>query len=231
MFRMNSSINLDLKNEKDNQIKAVLFDMDGVLLDTEKVCKKTWEIAAAEFGLSGIGEAFYKCVGTNRHDTEIILENFFGDKIPPEKFRERTSELFYVVEKEQGLEKKPFVVECLSALKSKDYRIALASSTRGESVRRQLKNAGIIDFFETLTTGDLVEHSKPAPDIYLKAASSLNLNPEECVAVEDSPNGVRAACAAGIKCVMVPDLIQPDEEMRKIAWKLLPSLKDLDKEI
>lgn len=231
MFRMNSSINLNLKNEKNNQIKAVLFDMDGVLLDTEKVCKKTWEIAADEFGLEKIEEAFYKCVGTNRHDTEIILEKYFGEKIPPEKFRERTSEFFYVVEKEQGLEKKPFVVECLSALKSKNFRIALASSTRGESVRRQLKNAGIIDFFETLTTGDLVEHSKPAPDIYLKAASSLNLSPEECVAVEDSPNGVRAAVAAGIKCVMVPDLIQPDEEMRKIAWKILPSLKDLDKEI
>lgn len=231
MFCMNSSINFDEKNENDDGIKAVIFDMDGVLLDTEKVCKKTWEIAASEFKIGKIDEAFYKCVGTNRHDTEIILEKFLGDKISPEKFRERTSELFYVVENEQGLEKKPFVAECLSSLKSKGFRIALASSTRGESVRRQLKNAGIIDFFETLTTGDLVEHSKPAPDIYQKAALSLNLSPKECVAVEDSPNGVRAAVAAGIKCVMVPDLIQPDDEMRKIAWKILPSLKDLDKEI
>ncbi len=224
---MDSSI----QNEKENTIKAVIFDMDGVLLDTEKVCKVTWDIAASEFGIKKIGEAFYKCVGTNRHDTEVILKDYVEGKVSPERFRERTSELFYVVEREVGLEKKPFVFECLSSLREKGFRIALASSTRAESVRRQLKNAGVIDFFETLTTGDLVEHSKPAPDIYLKAVSSLGLSPCECVAVEDSPNGVRAAAAAGIKCVMVPDLIVPDDEMKRIAWKILPSLKDLDKEI
>ena len=220
-----------MQNEKENTIKAVIFDMDGVLLDTEKVCKVTWDIAASEFGIKKIGEAFYKCVGTNRHDTEAILKDYVEGKVSPERFRERTSELFYLVEREVGLEKKPFVYECLSSLEEKGFRIALASSTRAQSVRRQLKNAGIIQFFETLTTGDLVEHSKPAPDIYLKAASSLDLPPCECDAVEDSPNGVRAAVAAGIKCVMVPDLIAPDGEMKRIAWKILPSLKELDKEI
>lgn len=214
-----------------NKFKAVLFDMDGVLLDTEKVCKVTWKLAAEEYHLKNIDEAFYKCVGTNRHDTELILKNYLDGKVSPEVFREKTSELFYDVERNQGLDLKPFVVECLTELKASGFRLSVASSTRGESVRRQLKNAGIIDFFETLTTGDLVEHSKPAPDIYLKAAESLSLKPENCVAVEDSPNGVRAAVAAGIKCVMVPDLIQPDDEMKKIAWKILPSLKDFSKKI
>lgn len=213
------------------QFKAVLFDMDGVLLDTEKVCKITWQIAAEEYKIKNIGEAFYKCVGTNRHDTELILKNYLDGKVAPEAFRERTSELFYKVEKEQGLDLKPYVAECLAELKNAGFRLSVASSTRGESVRRQLKNAGIIDFFETLTTGDMVEHSKPAPDIYLKAASSLSISPDECVAVEDSPNGVRAACAAGIKCVMVPDLIQPDDEMKRTAWKILPSLKNLCREL
>lgn len=212
-----------------SKFKAVLFDMDGVLLDTEKVCKITWQIAAEEYNIKNIDEAFYKCVGTNRRDTELILQNYLEEKVQPETFRERTSELFYEVEKEQGLDLKPYVADCLLDLKKAGFRVSVASSTRGESVRRQLRNAGIIDFFETLTTGDLVEHSKPAPDIYLKAAASLSLPPEECAAVEDSPNGVRSACAAGIKCVMVPDLIPPDDEMKKKAWKILPSLKDLRK--
>lgn len=209
-----------------NKFKAVLFDMDGVLLDTEKVCKVTWTLAAEEYRIKNIDEAFYKCVGMNRTDTERTLAHYLDGKVDAETFRERTSELFYDVEKKQGLDLKPFVVKCLTELKTSGFRISVASSTRGESVRRQLKNAGIIDFFETLTTGELVQHSKPAPDIYLKAAESLSLKPEECVAVEDSPNGVRAAVAAGIKCVMVPDLIQPDDEMKKIAWKILPSLEN-----
>ncbi|MBQ0052722.1 MAG: HAD family phosphatase [Treponema sp.] len=209
------------------KIKAVLFDMDGVLLDTESVCKITWQRAAQEYGIKNIEEIFIKCVGCNRHDTELILKDCFPQNVNPTEFRNRTSELFYVVEAEQGLALKPFVVECLTKLKNEGYRIALASSTRAENVHRQLKAAGIFDFFETLTTGDMVEHSKPAPDIYLKAAASLNLPPENCVAIEDSPNGVRAAVAAGIKCIMVPDLIQPDEEMKAKSWKIFSNLGEV----
>ena len=109
----------------------------------------------------------------------------------------------------------------------KRLRLAVASSTRWESVQRQLKNAGIFDYFETITTGDKVLHSKPAPDIYLKSLDSLSLSAADCIAVEDSPNGVRAAVAAGIKCVMVPDQIQPDGEMKKSAWKIIKSLNEL----
>lgn len=207
--------------------RAVIFDMDGILLDTESVCRKCWERAAEEFNIERISEAFSRCVGQNTNDTLKILEKFCKGKCSPAEFHDRTSELFYVVEREEGLSKMPFVDECLTELKRRGLRLAVASSTRMENVGRQLRNAGIWGFFETVTTGDTVEHSKPAPDIYLNALESLSLSPGECVAVEDSPNGVISAAKAKIRCVMVPDQIPPDELMKKTAWKIVKSLKFL----
>lgn len=211
----------------DENIRAVIFDMDGVLLDTESVCKVCWRRAAGEYGVERIDEAFMRCVGQNTSDSLILLKDYCGRKVSPEDFYARTSELFYVVEREEGLKKMPFVSECLESLKERGFRLAVASSTRWVNVERQLKAAGIFDFFETITTGDKVIHSKPSPDIYLKSLDSLKLKAVQCIAVEDSPNGVRAASRAGIKCVMVPDQIQPDSEMKNLAFKILPSLKEL----
>ena len=208
------------------KIRAILFDMDGVLLDTESVCEVCWAKAADEIGLSNIHEIFMQCVGRSKTDTEKLLEKYLPDEGAAVKFRNRTSELFSVVEKEQGLNKMPFVVDCLESLKKAGFRLAVASSTRAAKVHPQLTNAGIHDYFETFTTGDTVTHSKPDPEIYLKAAASLNLQPEECVAIEDSPNGVRSATNAGIKCIMIPDLIQPDSEMKEKAWKIFSNLKE-----
>ena len=208
------------------KIKAVLFDMDGVLLDTESVCEICWARAADEIGLKNIHEIFMQCVGRNRADTTRLLTNYLPSEKAAFDFRERAGELFDVVWHEQGLKKMPFVSECLESLKKAGFRLAVASSTRAIKVHPQLKEAGIFDYFETITTGDMVNHSKPDPEIYLKSASSLNLLPQECVAIEDSPNGVRSAFSAGIKCIMVPDLIQADEEMREKAWKILKDLSE-----
>ena len=214
----------------DKTIKAVIFDMDGVLLDTETVCKVCWRRAADEYGISGIDEAFRRCIGQNTADTLAVLREYCGERLSPEAFYARTNELFHVVEQEQGLSLMPFVRECLESLKARALRLAVASSTRWESVSRQLKAAGIFHFFETITTGDTVLHSKPAPDIYLKSLESLGLSAADCVAVEDSPNGVRAATRAGIRCIMVPDQIQPDEEMKRTAWKIAENLQELVEE-
>ena len=211
----------------EEKIRAVLFDMDGVLLDTESVCLICWQRAAEEYNIKNIDQIFHQCVGRSRADTTKLLEKYLSGPEAAAAFRERTIVLFDVVEKERGLALMPHVKECLSCLKEKGYRLAVASSTRALKVHPQLKNAGIYDFFETITTGDMVSHSKPDPEIYLKAASSLNLRPEQCLAVEDSPNGVKSASSAGIKCIMVPDMIQPDEEIKKLAWKIIPSLKEI----
>ena len=119
-----------------------------------------------------------------------------------------------------------FVPETLEYLKSKGYRIGLASSTRGPTVKRQLGNLGILHYFETLTTGDMVKKSKPDPEIFALAAKSLGLEPAECYAVEDSFNGIKSSFGAGLVPIMVPDKIQPTEEIKKMCYKVFPSQKE-----
>ncbi len=212
-----------------SNIAAVIFDMDGILLDTEKVCLECWSRAGQELGFENIVPVYRSCIGRNVKgclDTiTAAYPDFTQEQI--DVFYERTRDLFHVVEEEQGLDLMKGVVETLERLKGEGYRLAVASSTRWEAVSRQLTRAGIINYFETITTGDKVLHSKPAPDIYLMACNSLNLEPSACIAVEDSPNGVRSAVAAGIKCIMVPDQIAPDEEMKKIAFQICNSLLEI----
>lgn len=211
---------------KTTQIKAVIFDMDGVLLDSETISWKTWEIAATEYKLTDIKKANSACMGANKNDTYAILRTFYGKDFPAEQFLARTSELFYQIEAKSGIPLMPYAKESLEYL-SKKYILALASSTRKEAVFRQMKNAGLFDYFKTITTGDMVTHSKPDPEIYLIAAKSINVKPQEAVAIEDSPNGIKSAYNAGLCTIMVPDKIAPDSEIKQKSWKIISSLKEI----
>lgn len=209
------------------KIKAVIFDMDGVILDSETISDITWHKTLEEAGLKDDKDAVNKCRGTNLADTYAILKKLYGSDFPVEKFMNRSSELFQQIEYTTGIPLLPYVKEILEYLKPK-YRLALASSTKGSTVKRQLTNAGVINYFETLTTGDMVTHSKPNPEIYILACKSLGIVPEECVAVEDSPNGIKSASAAGLKTIMVPDKIQPTEELLPLIWKVCNGLKEME---
>lgn len=208
------------------EIAAVIFDMDGVILDSESICDITWEMTIKELGLSEGTDAKDACRGTNRTDSCIILRKIFGQQLDAENFLDRASEHFKEIEFSTGIPLMPYAKEILQYLKQK-YRLALASSTRGPTVLRQLTNAGVIDFFETRTTGEMVVHSKPDPEIYLMACESLGLKPNQCVAVEDSPNGAKSAIAAGMRVILVPDKTKPDEDLKEKCWKVCKSLEDL----
>lgn len=210
----------------EKEIKAVIFDMDGVILDSETISWKTWDITGKEFNLGNIEKIKSMCMGANRADTCTILRSIYGKDFNSEAFLERTSQLFFEIENKEGIPLMPYVKETLEYL-SKKYTLALASSTRATSVHRQLEAAGVKHFFKTITTGDMVTHSKPDPEIYKIACSSVGMKTSECAAIEDSFNGIRSAAAAGLFTIMVPDKVQPTQEIKNLCGKICTGLNEL----
>lgn len=196
---------------------TVVFDMDGILFDTERLCQDSWLAVAEEKGVPGMAEIFPQCIGLNANDSRRIVMNAYGEDFDYEGFRGQASVWFWDYIEKNGLPMKPGVRELLDWLKENGWTVGLASSTRRSSVLNHLEQAGIRDYFSTVITGDMVEHSKPQPDIYLMACRELGADPEETYAIEDSPNGIRSAHAAGMIPLMVPDMIAPDEEMRRLS--------------
>lgn len=206
---------------------AVIFDMDGVLFDTERICEKSWMAAAKKRGLSGMEEVFSRCIGQNENGSRSVVLGAYGEDFDYPGFRKEASAYFWEYIEKDGLPMMKGVREILDWLKQNGWRVGLASSTKQASVENHLARAGIREYFETLVTGDMVEHSKPQPDIYLLACSKLGTEPGETYAVEDSPNGIRSARAAGMLPLMVPDMLPPDEEMRALSHRIFRDLVEV----
>lgn len=209
------------------QYQAVVFDMDGVIFDTERLVIEFWKEVAKKHNIPNVEHTCIQCLGTNRVRTrEIFLENYGAD-FPYDPYRAEVTELFNTHYKGVPLPTKPGIRELLSYLQEQDIKVGLASSTAQHLVRDEIGTAGLLPYFQTLVCGDMVEHSKPAPDIFLKACEILNADPTKSIAIEDSFNGIRSAHCAGMTPIMVPDQVQPTDEIRALAFHVMPSLLDV----
>lgn len=208
-------------------MKAVVFDMDGVLFDTERVCMESWVAVADRRGLPDMETIFPRCIGGNANDSKKIVLEAYGQDFDYDTFRKEASDWFWNCIEKNGLPMMTGVREILVWLKEEGWIVGLASSTKRSSVLNHLEQAGIRDYFQAIVTGDMVEHSKPLPDIYLIACRELGVEPCEAYAIEDSPNGIRSAHAAGMCPLMVPDMLQPDQEMEHLSHRIFKDLTEV----
>ena len=204
--------------------KQVIFDMDGVIFDSEALVLSCWKIVAEKYGLEGIEDVFRMCIGTNHAETMHIVRRQLGETFDYEVFSTAASALSHKKTDLDGVPVKEGVRELLCYFRDNGYRIGLASSTRKEVVVQELGQAGLLDYFSVVVGGDMVRRSKPDPEIYLRACREMEADPTETFAIEDSLHGVRAAHAAGMRVFMVPDLVEPDEAVTKLAFAVYPSL-------
>lgn len=205
-------------------ISAVIFDMDGVIFDSERLVIECWKVVAEKYGIENIEEACFECLGINAALTKELMKKRYGETFPYDVYKKEMSAIFHSRAAGGKLPQKKGIKELLTFLKENQIPTAVASSTRREVVMRELEEGGLLPYFDRVICGDMVERSKPEPDIFLKACESLSIDATEAYAIEDSYNGIRAAFRAGMKPIMVPDLAEPTEEMEKLACCILPSL-------
>ena len=206
----------------------VIFDMDGVIFDSERAYINAYKKLAPKFGMNDFEIVHRACmdsIGVTRQRTKEIFFSYVGHEFDYDSYREDVQQELNKSE----YEIKPGVFELFDWLKQTGARVALASSTREVSVRKSLGHAGLIDYFDQIVCGDMVSHSKPHPEIFLTAAQRLGVDPATCYIIEDSYNGIRAAHASGAHPIMVPDILQPDDEIRGLAEAVLPSLVEVKK--
>ncbi len=212
-----------------NDYKAIVFDMDGVIFDSEKLVVECWQVIADKYNIKNVSEACRECFGCNQTVAKERFLKRYGDDFPYEAYKKEMSELFHSRYDNGRLPMKAGVVEILTYLRNNGKKIALATSTRQAVVESELKAAGIIEFFDTIICGDMVKKSKPEPDIYLKACEELDIPPESAYAIEDSYNGIRSAYRGGLMPIMVPDMVEPDEEMQQLSIQIISTLSEVIK--
>lgn len=209
--------------------KAVVFDMDGVIFDSEKLYRKHWMITGKEFGIpeKEMQELCNLIAGATKDKNARLMKDRYGEDFDYEAFRSATMTRMDAEIEKEGLELKPGVRELFSYLKENNYKIGLATSTARQRAEGNLKNAGILDVFDGIVYGGMVSNGKPAPDIYLKACADLKVEPDDAIGIEDSYNGVKASASAGLYTIMVVDLVPPTEELKQIADCIFDSLYDV----
>ena len=207
-----------------SECKAIIFDMDGLMLDTERLALKAWQLAGVDFGFPISDDIFISMVGRNRRDSDCTLVEIFGSDFPIGAVRDRYRAYLDGWIDEDKLSVKSGLLELLSFLDKISMPKAVATSTEYERVVHKLSLTNLLEHFSIVIAGDQVQRGKPAPDIFLAAAAQLGVLPEGCLVLEDSDAGIQAAYEAGMTPVMIPDMKPPSEKSLAFAHRIFGGL-------
>ena len=197
--------------------RAVILDMDGLMLDTEPLYKRAWQSAVRELGYELADETFHTFSGRTDTDSERALFQELGNRFPLERFQALWRDLWHREARASGIPTKPGIPRLLSALGERRVPVAVATSSPARRTELALRAASLAHHFSVVVTCEDVARAKPAPDIFLEAARRLGLPASVCVVLEDSDVGARAAVAAGMRVIVIPDLKAPAPDVREIA--------------
>lgn len=207
-------------------MRAFIFDMDGLMFDTERVFVEAWDYAGEKMVLGKAGYMVMKTLGSNTQECNLAWQAEFPgcDVDAMWAYSREFLEDYY---SKYTVSVKPGLHSLLTYLKRKGYKLGVCSSTSRRKVEKHLVETHVRQYFDVVVAGDMVEASKPAPDIYLRTCAFLGEKPEDCCALEDSRNGLLSAHAAGCTTIMVPDLWQPDDTVKEFILGPFDSLLDV----
>ena len=209
-------------------MKTIIFDMDGLMFDTEKMWLESFIEAGKEIGYDLTSELHNKIMGTNKESQIRILKEALGETFPHEKFYDIHRKIMSETTEKSGVDSKPGLIELLDYLVSNNYTLAIASSNSERVILNNLKSNGIDStIFKVIVDGNMTQKGKPSPDIFLKTCELLKVNPQDVIVLEDSNNGIKAAYDAGCMPVLIPDLNIITEETKNMAKHICNNLHEV----
>lgn len=207
---------------------TLLFDMDGTLMDTEYPYCRALQQACTAYGETMSETTYFeKYAGATVEDNRRCLIEAVGDENKAMKIIQQSDQNYQTIVETEGVPLKPTATETLGQLQSLGYRLVIASSSTRPVVDQMLELTGLSRYFSLRITGDLVTHSKPHPEIFLRALEEAKVSANEAVVIEDSLQGVESGWRAGIDTIMIPDRLEPTEEVKQMAMAVVPTLKDI----
>ena len=207
--------------------QAAVFDMDGLLLDTERLCMQAFRGACEALSLPMLEDVYLGIIGCNAQGIEQVICDGYDASLDYPQLRTEWMKRYHPIVEQQAVPIKTGVIELLNWLKAQKIPIAVATSSHKKQAIAKLKLSGLFDYFEHICTGCEVSEGKPNPEIFLLAAQRLDTSPQHCLAFEDSSNGVRAAISAGMQVYQVPDLVKPCAEIIALGHTISHSLEDV----
>src|ERR1700761_8284568 len=203
---------------------GVIFDMDGLMVDTERMARIAWQEASRAAGHEMPDAVFSLMIGRTKRDSGDLMREKLGPGFDFERTHAATGILFEKIIERDGLPLKPGIRELLTDLSARNIPLSVATSTRNPVATQRLESVGLLKYFNVVVTGDQVARGKPEPDIFLEAVRRLGIDARTSYALEDSFAGIRSAHAAGLRVIMVPDLLQPTAEIAALTHAVAKSL-------